>query len=77
MAEAVAVAKDLNDTNALAVALQWAAILGHFERNPAEVEHAASDLIELATRHHFEFWLATGSILCGWARCLVDCFFLI
>jgi Protein kinase domain/NACHT domain len=68
MAEAVAVAKDLNDMTALAVALQWAAILGHFQRNPVEVEHAASDLIELATRNHFEFWLATGSILCGWAR---------
>jgi hypothetical protein len=68
MSEAISVAKDLNDVNGLAVALQWAAILGRFERNPAEVERSASDLIELATRHHFEFWLATGSILCGWAR---------
>ena len=38
-----------------------AAILGHFERNPAEVERLASDLIELSTRQNFAFWLAVRS----------------
>jgi hypothetical protein len=77
MSEAVSVAKDLNDVNGLAVALQWAAILGRFGHNPAEVERSAFDLIELATRHHFEFWLATGTILCGWARkCEISSIFL-
>jgi hypothetical protein len=68
MAEAISLAKELNDTNALAVALQWAAILNLFERDAAKAERSASDLIELATRHRFQFWLATGTILCGWAR---------
>ena len=36
-------------------------ILAHFERNPAEVERLASDLIELSTRHNFAHWLAGRS----------------
>ena len=39
----------------------WAAILGHCERNPAEVERLASDLIELSTRQNFANWLAVGA----------------
>ena len=61
MAEAISLAKELNDMHALALALYWAAILGHYERNPAEVERLASDLIELSTRHNFAFWLAARS----------------
>jgi len=68
MAEAISLAKELNDMHALAHALNWAAILGQAERNPAEVERLASDLFELATRQNFPFWLAQGAILRGWAR---------
>ena len=46
----------------------YAGVLGHFERNPAEVERLASDVIELSTRHNFAYWLATGAIFRGWAR---------
>jgi predicted ATPase len=38
------------------------------QRNPAEVDRLASDLIELSTRHNFAFWLTTGVIYRGWAR---------
>jgi predicted ATPase len=51
-----------------AAALWHAAILGHYERNPAEVERLASDLIELSTRQHFAQWLAGGKLCRGWAR---------
>ena len=68
MAEAISLAKELNDMHGLAVALYCAAFLGHFERNPAEVERLASDLIELSTRQNFALWLAGGAILRGWAR---------
>ena len=68
MAEAISLAKELNDTHALAIALFYAAILAHFERNPAEVARLASNLIELSTRHNFAYWLAGGEILRGWAR---------
>ena len=52
----------------LAVALLWAALLGHLERGPAEVERAASELVELSTRQGFAFWLATALVLLGWSR---------
>jgi predicted ATPase len=39
-----------------------------YERNPAQVERLASDLIELSTRHNFEHWRAMGAVLRGWAR---------
>ena len=54
--------------NALAMALAWAAGLAANERNPAEVDRLASDLIELSTRHNFVYWLAIGAIYRGWAR---------
>ena len=54
--------------NSLAIALSWAAGLAYNERNPAEVEHWASELIELSTRDNFVFWLAIGAIYRGWAR---------
>jgi predicted ATPase len=68
MAEAISLAKALDDMTALAAALLFAAILAHFGRNPTEVERLASDLIELSTRHNFAYWLIVGAILRGWAR---------
>jgi tetratricopeptide (TPR) repeat protein len=68
MAEAIALAKELNDMHALTVALWAAAILAQFECDPAEVERLASDLIELATRQNFSQFLAGGEVLRGWAR---------
>src|SRR6201993_3261939 len=68
MEEAISLAKELNETNSLAVALHFAAFLARYERNPAEVERLASDLIELSMRQNFAFWLACGEISRGWAR---------
>ena len=68
IAEAISIAKEVNDMHALALALYWAARLAADERNAAEVECLASELIELSTRHNFVFWLATGEIYRGWAR---------
>ena len=67
MAQTISLAKDLNDTHALAVALYFAEFLAYFERNPAEVERLASDLIELATRQNFAFFLPVGAVVRGWA----------
>jgi tetratricopeptide (TPR) repeat protein len=68
MAESISLAKELNDMHALAVALTFGAVLAYFERNPAEVQHLASDLIELSTRQNFVRWLPGGEVLRGWAR---------
>ncbi len=48
--------------HALAMALWHAGLLGHFERNPAEVERLASDLFELSTRQNFAIWLAVEKL---------------
>jgi predicted ATPase len=66
--EAISIAKEANDMNALAMALNWAAHLAAEERNPSEVNRFASDLIELSTRNNYAFWLARGAIYHGWAR---------
>jgi hypothetical protein len=68
IAEAISLAKRLNDTHGLVVDLVWAAILGYCERDPAEVERLASEVIELSTRHQFAHYLAVGAILRAWAR---------
>jgi serine/threonine protein kinase len=68
MAEAISLAKELNNMQALAHALWHAGWLAHFERNPAEVERLASDLSELSTRLNFEPFLQRATVLRGWAR---------
>jgi tetratricopeptide (TPR) repeat protein len=68
MDEAISLAKKLNDINALALALNWAVMLGSCERNPAEVDRLSAELIELSTRHNLVYWLAIGTIWRGWAR---------
>jgi hypothetical protein len=68
IAEAISVARKLNDMHTLASALYSAAILCYYELKFADVERLASDLMELSTRHNFVYWLAWGVIFRGWAR---------
>jgi tetratricopeptide (TPR) repeat protein len=68
MAEAVSLAKELNDTQGLAAVLAFVGILGSLKRDAAEADRVASDLIELSTRHLFAQWLAAGQVLRGWSR---------
>jgi serine/threonine protein kinase/predicted ATPase len=67
MAEAISLARELNDQHALAQALWFAGFVGQFEQSPAEVESAASELIEISTRQSFAAWLSRGAVLHGWA----------
>ena len=68
VAEAISLAKEMNDMHGLAVALWHAAVFAYYDGNPAEVERLASKSIELSTRHHFAHWLPQGEVLRGWAR---------
>ena len=68
IAQAISLAKELNDQPALANSLNWAVILAYCKRNPTEVERMASNLIELSTRHRFAYWLAIGTTFRGWSR---------
>jgi predicted ATPase len=65
--EAISLARELNDMGGLAAALNFAAMVAHFNRDTTEVESLASDLIELAIRYNFPYWLALGTIWRGWA----------
>ena len=66
MAEAISLAKELNDMVTLTNAIFNSGVLAHYERDVAQAERSASDVIELSTRHNLPFWLAIGSILRGW-----------
>jgi len=68
MAEAISLARGLNDMSSLAAALYFGGILARFERNSAEVERLASELVELSTRYNFAFWLPGANVLRGWVR---------
>jgi adenylate cyclase len=68
MTEAITLAKELNNMQALSLALWHAGWLAHFERNPAEVERLASELIELSNRQNFAPFLRRAAVLRGWAR---------
>jgi predicted ATPase len=68
MAEAISLAKELNDVHGLAASLCFACFISQFKRSPAEVDRLASELIELCMRQNFALWLAAGAVLRGWAR---------
>jgi hypothetical protein len=68
IAEGIALAKELNDMHGLGVALYFAGSLGHFEGDSLQVEHLASDLLELSTRQNFALWRAAGAVLRRRAR---------
>jgi predicted ATPase len=66
MAEAISLARELNDMVTLANAIFNSGILAHFERDVSQAGTAASEVIELSTHHNLPFWLTIGSILRGW-----------
>ena len=67
-AESISLAKERNDANALVTALYFATLTAGLERNLAEVERFASELVELSTRHNCAFTLPGANLLRGWAR---------
>jgi serine/threonine protein kinase len=67
IAEAISVAKKLNDMHTLASALYSAAIVSYYELKFGDVVRLSSDLVELSMRYNFVYWLARGVIFRGWA----------
>ena len=68
MAEAISLAKELNDLGALANAIFNSGVLAYYERDVSHAERSASDVIELSTSHNLPFWLILASILRGWVH---------
>jgi Protein kinase domain len=67
-AEAISLAKELNDIHGLAGSLFFAGVIAQCARDHTEVERLASKIIELSTQRKFAHWLAGGIALRGWAR---------
>jgi predicted ATPase len=68
MTEAISLAKELNDTHAVANALMAKAVLNYYERCPAETERLVSEAVEMSTRQSFSQWLTYAKICRGWTR---------
>jgi hypothetical protein len=68
IAESIAVAKALNNMQALSYALWHAGWLAQFQRNAAKVERMALTLFDLSTRQNFAPFLRRAAVLRGWAR---------
>jgi TolB-like protein len=68
MAQAISLAKDLNDAHALVLAFYHSAVLSFYECNPTDVERWASDLIELSAHRGLASHLSGATVLRGWAR---------
>src|SRR5260221_2310922 len=62
-AEAISLAKELKDVNALAATLYFGGILAFHPRNPVEVERLASELIGLSARYNFATLLPGANVL--------------
>jgi hypothetical protein len=71
IADAISLAKELNDTHALAEGLFFAAILASTKHDAGETERLASEVTELSARYNFAHWLPLTNILRGWAAALL------
>ena len=65
--EAVASARRLANPFALAIALNYAAILHVFRRDPDAVRRYAEEASEVCREHAFAYYLSMAEILAGWA----------
>jgi class 3 adenylate cyclase/predicted ATPase len=66
--EAVALAQKLSHPFSLAVALDYAAMLHQFRREPQAVHERAEAAIALCTEQGFAYYLAWGTTMQGWAQ---------
>jgi len=66
--KAVALAQELSHPFSLAVALDYAAMLHQFRREPQAVREWAEAAIALCTEQGFAYYLAWGTTMQGWAQ---------
>jgi len=68
IAAAVALARREAHPFSVALALDYEALLGVFERDPAAARRAAGESAEICRKYAFEYYLAWSEIVTGWAR---------
>jgi predicted ATPase len=64
--EGIALSGELRHPNTLALANQYAAIIGQYQRDGPAVQKSAEAVLAIATEHAFSFWRALGLIMRGW-----------
>jgi predicted ATPase len=65
--EALTLAQELSHPYSLAHALSLAAISHQFRREGQATQMLVEDATALSLKHGFPFWLASGTVLLGWA----------
>jgi class 3 adenylate cyclase/predicted ATPase len=65
--EAIRIARRLDHPLSLAIALDYAAMLHQFRREPSEVRDHAKAAVAICTEHEFAYYRAWATILLGWA----------
>ncbi|HWB85943.1 MAG TPA: AAA family ATPase [Bryobacteraceae bacterium] len=66
-ATAIAAANRIRDPFSQAIALDYAALLHAFRREPRAALELGREAVELCRRHGFVYYLAMGNIVTGWA----------
>jgi len=66
--DVVALARREAHPFSVALALDYEALLGVFERDPAAARRAAGESAEICRKYAFEYYLAWSEIVTGWAR---------
>ena len=65
--EMIRIARQLDHPFSLAVALDYAAMLHQFRREPSEVRALANTAMAICTEHEFAYYRAWATVLLGWA----------
>jgi adenylate cyclase len=65
---AIAEARRLAHPPSLAAGLSLGALLLSLDGNDAALNERAQELVAVATEQGFPFWLAWGTMLCGWVK---------
>jgi predicted ATPase len=65
--DGLALSRESGHPNTLALAEQYAAILGQYRREWPVVQRSAEAILAIAAEHGFTFWQACGLMMHGWA----------
>ena len=65
--ETIKIARQLDHPLSLAMALDYAAMLHQFRREPSEVRDHANAAVAICIEHEFAYYRAWATILLGWA----------
>ena len=71
--QAVSIGKDTNHPFSEAVSLHFKTVLYQYRGEPAEVDTAATQMLQICQEHGFSAWEAAARVLKGWAFAAQNC----